>query len=72
MTTSDTVPPELVARWARNAEEYHRRRGYYEQAVGFQQMAEAVERRGSVLDCEFIFHECVEAKANKDREVFPL
>ncbi len=60
-----------VVRWARDAESFHRRRGQYEQAVGFQQIADAVEQRGTVLDCEFIFHECVAAKA-KDNEGFPL
>jgi hypothetical protein len=57
-----------IVRWARDAEMFHRKRGQYEQAVAFQQIADAVERRDSVLDCEFIYHEAVHAKVIRNRE----
>lgn len=65
---SDVVSAGRIVRWARDAEDFHRKRGQFEQAVAFQQIAEAVELRDSVLDCEFIFHEAVAAKVDQGQQ----
>lgn len=69
---SDIIEAASLIRWARDAEDFYRRRGQYVQAVAFQQIADAVELRGAVLDCEFVYHEAVHDKFIKNRDGEPL
>jgi len=48
----------------RSAELYHRKHGHFEEAVAYQQYADAVDANdGDVLECECALHEMDTAKS---------